>query len=81
MRSVKITVVGDPAVGKTALCVRYRDKTFVETHDITYFAMYSFKVRVGNENEECSIGLWDTAGFNIKKKLLAIISNNQAKLS
>ena len=69
MRSVKITVVGDPAVGKTALCVRYRDKTFVDTHDITYFAMYSFKVRVGNENEECSIGLWDTAGFDNKNQL------------
>jgi small GTP-binding protein len=62
MRSVKITVVGDPAVGKTALCVRYRDEKFVQTHQITYFDMYSFKVRVGSENEECSIALWDTAG-------------------
>jgi GTPase SAR1 family protein len=62
MRSVKITVVGDPAVGKTALCVRYRDGSFVQTHQITYFDMHSFKIRFGTENEECSISLWDTAG-------------------
>lgn len=62
MRSVKITVVGDPAVGKTALCVLYKDGNFVGTHEITFFDMYAFRVKVGSKNEECLIALWDTAG-------------------
>jgi small GTP-binding protein len=61
MRSVRIVVVGDATVGKTALCFRYKDNTFIDEHKKTYFDLYNAIIRLKN-GEEISVNLWDTAG-------------------
>lgn len=58
--SVKCVLVGDSAVGKTALLVRFTSETFPESYRPTVFD--STGVEVYMDGVHISLGLWDTAG-------------------
>ncbi|AWP05638.1 putative rho-related GTP-binding protein RhoH [Scophthalmus maximus] len=58
--SVKCVVVGDSAVGKTALLVRFTSETFPDTYKPTVFE--NTGVEVYMDGVQVSLGLWDTAG-------------------
>ena len=59
--SIKITLLGNPGVGKTCIISRYIDDVFDENNSSTIGANYSEKVinKIGKEYE---LNIWDTAG-------------------
>ena len=65
MQSIKVVVVGDPAVGKTCLQTVYVNQTFTAEHLNTVFDNYSTQVQVedGGVKRTITLGLWDTAGL------------------
>lgn len=58
--SVKCVLVGDTAVGKTALLVRFTSETFPESYKPTVYE--NTGVEVFMDGVQISLGLWDTAG-------------------
>lgn len=58
--SLKCVLVGDTAVGKTALLVRFTSETFPDTYKPTVFE--NTGVEVYMDGVQISLGLWDTAG-------------------
>lgn len=58
--SIKCVLVGDSAVGKTALLVRFTSETFPESYKPTVFE--NTGVEVYMDGRQISLGLWDTAG-------------------
>lgn len=58
--SVKCVLVGDNAVGKTALLVRFTSETFPDSYRPTVFE--NTGVEVYMDGVQISLGLWDTAG-------------------
>lgn len=58
--SIKCVLVGDNAVGKTALLVRFTSETFPESYRPTVFD--NTGVEVYMDGVHISLGLWDTAG-------------------
>lgn len=59
-REVKLVVVGDGAVGKTCLLMRYANNVFPEDYIPTVFDNYRCEVNAGGQTVD--FGLWDTAG-------------------
>lgn len=57
---VKLVVVGDGAVGKTTLLMRYREDKFPQRYVPTVFENYYKQVVF--QNIHVNFGLWDTAG-------------------
>lgn len=60
MDSFQITTVGDGAVGKTSLLLRYTTDTITIGYEPTVFENYAGKIAV--DDKEYNIRLWDTAG-------------------
>ncbi|XP_053108009.1 rho-related GTP-binding protein RhoH isoform X1 [Hemicordylus capensis] len=58
--SVKCVLVGDAAVGKTALLLRFTAETFPDTYRPTVYE--NTGVDVFLDGVQISLGLWDTAG-------------------
>ncbi|KAJ8382663.1 hypothetical protein SKAU_G00034410 [Synaphobranchus kaupii] len=58
--SVKCVLVGDTAVGKTALLVRFTSETFPDCYKPTVYD--NLGVDVFMDGVQISLGLWDTAG-------------------
>ncbi|XP_020497513.2 rho-related GTP-binding protein RhoH [Labrus bergylta] len=58
--SLKCVLVGDSAVGKTALLVRFTSETFPDSYKPTVFE--NTGVEVYMDGVQISLGLWDTAG-------------------
>lgn len=58
--SVKCVLVGDCAVGKTSLLVRFTSETFPDTYRPTIYE--NTGVDVFMDGVQISLGLWDTAG-------------------
>ena len=58
---IKITLLGNPGVGKTCIISRYVENTFVENNESTIGANYSEKV-IKKGNQEVQLNIWDTAG-------------------
>ena len=59
--SIKITLLGNPGVGKTCIIARYIDDIFDENSQSTIGANYSEKVITKN-GKEYELNIWDTAG-------------------
>ncbi|XP_042558897.1 rho-related GTP-binding protein RhoH [Clupea harengus] len=60
MNSIKCVLVGDSAVGKTALLVRFTSDTFPEMYKPTIYD--NTGVEVFMDGVPINLGLWDTAG-------------------
>ncbi|KAG7458710.1 hypothetical protein MATL_G00223580 [Megalops atlanticus] len=58
--SIKCVLVGDTAVGKTALLVRFTSETFPDCYKPTVYE--NTGVEVFMDGVQISLGLWDTAG-------------------
>ena len=59
--SIKITLIGNPGVGKTCIISRYMDNIFEENSGSTIGANYTEKTITKN-NKEYQLDIWDTAG-------------------
>lgn len=57
----KVVVIGDPAVGKTTLMLRYTQKKFRELYVPTVGVQVSRKI-VKIDDYHCSLNVWDIAG-------------------
>merc|ERR1712130_739886 len=64
---LKVVIIGDGAVGKTALMVRYRDGKFPLDYIPTVFEMNAKTVEV--DDEQFELRLWDTAGQEAYEEL------------
>lgn len=65
--SIKCVLVGDSAVGKTALLVRFTSETFPDSYKPTVYE--STGVEVFMDGVQISLGLWDTAGNDTFKQI------------
>ena len=59
--SIKITLLGNPGVGKTCIISRYIDDVFDENNAPTIGANYSEKI-INKNGKEYELNIWDTAG-------------------
>ena len=64
MRDIKCVIVGDGAVGKTSLLIRYNHDRFPSDYCPTVFDNYAKHVEVEDKGERTTVnmGFWDTAG-------------------
>ena len=60
-KSIKITLLGNPGVGKTEIISRYIDNIFDEECPSCIGANYSEKT-IKRGNKEYNLNIWDTAG-------------------
>ncbi|KAM4603494.1 rho-related GTP-binding protein RhoH [Polymixia lowei] len=65
--SIKCVLVGDSAVGKTALLVRFTSETFPDSYKPTVYE--NTGVEVYMDGVQISLGLWDTAGDDTFKQV------------
>ena len=59
--SIKITLLGNPGVGKTCIIARYIDNVYNENNSSTIGANYSEKT-IKKKGREYQLDIWDTAG-------------------
>jgi len=70
--SFKVSVIGDQAVGKTALIRRITENEFKEAYEVTLgveFGALIFKI---NTNRILKLQIWDTAGQESFKAITKI---------
>jgi Ras-related protein Rab-1A len=58
---IKITLLGNPGVGKTCIISKYVDDTFNEDNESTIGANYSEKI-IKKNGKDIQLNIWDTAG-------------------
>ena len=58
----KILLLGDSAVGKTCVLLRYSDASFIDNHVSTIGLDYRLKLIKINDNTNVKLQLWDSAG-------------------
>ena len=61
-RDLHVMILGESAVGKTAMIKRYMDDSFDEDQMITVGVDFVNRKYVMPDGIECSIKVWDTAG-------------------
>ena len=59
--SIKITLLGNPGVGKTCIISRYLENVYNENNESTIGANYTEK-RITKNGKEYQLDIWDTAG-------------------
>ena len=59
--SIKVTLIGNPGVGKTCIISRYIDDVFDENNAPTIGANYTEKL-IKKNGKEYELNIWDTAG-------------------
>jgi Ras-related protein Rab-2A len=58
---LKFIIVGDSSVGKSNLMLRFTDKRFQTSHDLTIGVEFGTKL-ISNQNKIYKLQIWDTAG-------------------
>ena len=58
---LKVILIGDASVGKTALLLKYVDGKFLENHIATIGVEYKEKI-IKHNNIDIKLQIWDTAG-------------------
>lgn len=57
----KYIIIGDTGVGKSCLLLRFTDKRFKQSHDLTIGVDFGAR-RIKIDNEQIKLQIWDTAG-------------------
>ena len=65
---LKILLIGDSCVGKTALLLKYVDGLFTENHIASIGVEYKDKI-IEIDNRKIKLEIWDTAGQEIYRSL------------
>jgi Ras-related protein Rab-1A len=66
----KILVIGDSAVGKSCLLMRFAEHSFTDNHISTIGV--DFKIRtIDIEGKDCKLQIWDTAGQDRFKNIIS----------
>ena len=72
---LKILLIGDSAVGKTSMLLKYVDNYFPETHMATLGVEYKTKV-ISTDKFNINLNIWDTAGQERFKSITKTFFNN-----
>tara|TARA_A100001015_G_scaffold315616_1_gene427872 strand:- start:5878 stop:6429 length:552 start_codon:yes stop_codon:yes gene_type:complete len=70
MNNKKIVILGESAVGKSSILLRYLYGKFRETSESTIGAAYSSKLVTNSDGKKEKIEIWDTAGQERYKSLV-----------
>lgn len=73
----KIILVGDAAVGKTSIIMRFQHNIFMEEYQNTITASYFTKL-IQTERGPANLNIWDTAGQEKYKSLVPMYSKGAA---
>lgn len=73
----KIILVGDAAVGKTSIIMRFQHDIFMEDYQNTITASYFTKM-IETERGPANLNIWDTAGQEKYKSLVPMYSKGAA---
>ncbi|KAH0794045.1 ras-related protein Rab-5C [Histomonas meleagridis] len=71
----KVIIVGDSAVGKTSIVMRYHRDTYFDDHQATVGASFITK-SIETKNGKININIWDTAGQEKYRSLVPMYSRN-----
>lgn len=75
MAQYKIVMVGDPAVGKTAIVGRLLGGDFDSNYQATVGATF-LTIQKEIHGEPCNMNLWDTAGQEVFRSLLSMYARD-----
>ena len=72
---LKILIIGDTAVGKTSILLKYVDNFFPETHMATIGVEYKVKT-ITTDKYKITLNIWDTAGQERFRSITKSFFNN-----
>ena len=72
---LKLLIIGDSAVGKTSMLLKYVDNFFPETHMATIGVEYKSKT-ITTDKYSINLNIWDTAGQERFKSITRSFFNN-----
>lgn len=63
-KSFKVVLLGEGAVGKTSIMLRYTENKFIDKHVSTVQAAFASKRIELDDGYQCEMAIWDTGLFN-----------------